>query len=82
MERLDGLINAEAGPLGRDLEQDAARLTQIQRAQVRAVDHRRRSKAGLCRAFLHLALDHVGRDPKGDGVHRTSPIPPTRGIMH
>src|SRR4029077_13774629 len=40
------LVRREAGPEGRDLEQDAARLAEVDRAEPEAVDDLRRMAAG------------------------------------
>ena len=45
-ERLERLVGGEAGAERRDLEQDAARLAEVDRAEAEAVDHRRRPPAG------------------------------------
>ncbi len=49
-ERLERLVGREARPDRRDLEQHAARLAEVDRLEVEAVDHRRR---------LPAALDHL-----------------------
>src|SRR3954453_4069360 len=49
-ERLERLVGGEAGADRRDLEQHAARLAEVDRLEVEAVDHRRR---------LPTALDHL-----------------------
>src|SRR5512133_2321297 len=38
-EVLERLVDREAGPEGRDLEEDAARLPEVDRLEVEAVDH-------------------------------------------
>src|SRR5215207_5862222 len=39
-ERLERLVDVEARAQGRDLEEDAARLPEVDRAEVEAIDHR------------------------------------------
>src|SRR5205807_5046001 len=41
------LVDRETRPDRRNLEQDAARLAEVDRLEVEAVDHRRRVRAGL-----------------------------------
>ncbi len=50
-EVLEGLVDREAGAQRGDLEEDAARLAEVDRAEVEAVDQRRRLRAGLDRAI-------------------------------
>src|SRR3954469_558642 len=42
-QRLDRLVDGEARAEGRDLEEDAARLAEVDGAEVEAVDHGRRA---------------------------------------
>src|SRR5205823_5553390 len=46
-ERLERLVGREPGPDRRDLEEHAARLAEVDRLEVEAVDHRRRPCPGL-----------------------------------
>ena len=46
-EALERLVDGEAGAQGGDLEQDAARLAEVDRAKVEPVDDRRRPHPGL-----------------------------------
>src|SRR3954454_13407092 len=46
-EVLRGLVNGEAGAERGDLEQDAARLAEVDRLEVEALDDRRRARARL-----------------------------------
>src|SRR6476646_12293794 len=45
-EVLEVLVGREAGAERRDLEQDAARLAKVDRAEPEAVDYRRRARPG------------------------------------
>src|SRR5205814_7255548 len=51
-EVLERLVDVEAGADRRDLEEDAARLAEVDRAEVEAVDDRRGGAAGLEDALL------------------------------
>ena len=46
-EVLDGLIDREAGRIRRQLEEHAARLPEVDRVEVVAIDHRRRMQPTL-----------------------------------
>src|SRR3954451_23082945 len=46
-KRLERLVGHEAGPERRDLEQDPARLAEVDRLETEPVDDRRRARAGL-----------------------------------
>src|SRR3954470_18219744 len=65
---LERLVGRESRAERRDLEQHAARLAEVDRAEVEAVDHRRRPRA--------RALD--GRAPRLVILHRRRP----RDVMH
>src|SRR5213593_1132550 len=62
---LKRLVDREARAEGRDLEQDAARLAEVDRLEVEAVDDRRRPRAGLldgCTPRLVFLLRRCPRD--------------------
>src|SRR5207247_5998837 len=65
---LERLVHVEPGANRGDREQDAARLAEVDRAEVEAVDHRRRMGSGLRDALL----------PGLVVVHRRGP----RHVMH
>src|SRR5438874_826540 len=67
-ELLEGLVDVEAGSDCRDLEQYAARLSEIDRAEIEAVDHRRGGGTRLGDAFLP-GLVVVHRRRPGDVMH-------------
>src|SRR5437763_3459718 len=82
---LGRLVDGEAGSVGRDLEQDAARLAIVDRLEVPAVDHRRDVAADahqlLPPGLLRL---RVGRPP-GDVMDRADgflPLRPFRRLDH
>jgi hypothetical protein len=62
---LERLVDREARADGRDLEQHAARLAEVDRLEVEAVDHRRRMRPALGDAPLP-GLVLVGRGREGD----------------
>ena len=68
-EGLLRLVGGEAGPERGDLEQDAARLAEVDRAEVEAVDDRGRPRAGL-RDAVAPRLVLVQRRRPGDVVDR------------
>src|SRR5438105_11607532 len=68
-ELLEGLVDGEAGADRRDREQHAARLAEVDRAEVEAVDHRRGRGTRLGDAFLP-GLVVVHRRSPGDVMHR------------
>src|SRR2546423_12347165 len=68
-EVLERLVDGEARAEGRDLEQAAARLPEVDRAEVEAVDDRRRVRAALRDALLPRFVLVLGRGP-GDVVNR------------
>src|SRR6266508_3005482 len=67
-EVLERLVSREAGADRRYLEEDAARLAEVDRAEVVAVDDRRRRAAALDHP-LAPALVLLGRRRPGDVVH-------------
>src|SRR6185312_3006876 len=66
-EVLERLVDGEAGADRGDLEQHAARLAEVDRLEVEAVDDRRRVRAALGDAALPL-LVLLGRRGPGDVV--------------
>src|SRR5829696_194161 len=67
-ERLERLVDREAGAQGRDLEEHTARLAEVDRAEVEAVDHRGGPASGLDHALAPgLVVVHL-RGP-GDVVN-------------
>src|SRR5918999_1810376 len=69
-ERLERLVDREAGRAGGDLEQHAARLAEVDRAEVVAVDHRSGAAPALLDAAAPgLVVLVLGRP--GDVVHRS-----------
>ncbi len=71
-EVLDVLVRREAGSERRDLEQDAARLAEVDRAEPEAVDHRRRPPARLAYALDPLRVLVRESGPR-DVVHGARP---------
>src|SRR5262245_29871045 len=58
---LEWLVHSEARAERRDLEQDAARLAEVDGAEVEAVDHRRRARPGLDHPLASLlVIVHLG----------------------
>src|SRR6266576_4272543 len=55
-ELLERLVDSEPGAERRDLEQHAARLAEVNRLEVEAVDHRRRLAAGCDHALAPRLL--------------------------
>src|SRR5437763_12294947 len=68
-EVLERLVDGEAWADGGDLEQYAARLAEVDRAEVEAVDDRRRVSAALRDALLPRFVLVLGRGP-GDVMDR------------
>ena len=66
-EVLERLVDGEARAERGDLEEDAARLAEVDRAEVEAVDHRGRLRAGRDRPLAPLLVLVHGRGP-GDVV--------------
>src|SRR5687768_14485917 len=65
------LVNGEPGPLGRQLEQDAARVLEVDRLEPEAVDDRRRAgpaRLDLARdgEFMRLVIHAPGEMVHGD----------------
>src|SRR3546814_6501062 len=66
---LEGLVHGEARRVARDLEQVAARLAEIERAEVIPLDLARGPDAGLGQ-MLRPVVDRGGiRDAEGDVMH-------------
>src|SRR6185436_7609508 len=72
-ERLERLVDREARARGGQLEQHAARLTEVDRLEVVAVDHLGRVRAVLGHPLLPLLVVLVGRVP-GDVVNRPAAL--------
>src|SRR5436190_16764228 len=68
-EVLERLVGGEAGADRGDLEQHAARLAEVDRLEVEAVDDRRRPGAGACDPLLPRLVLVRQRRPR-DVVHR------------
>src|SRR5439155_16975054 len=66
-ETLGWLVGREPGADGGDLEQDAARLAEVDRPEVEAVDDWRRPRPGPCNALVPC-LVIAGRRGPGDVV--------------
>ena len=64
------LVAVEAGLVGGDLEQHAARRAEIDRPEIVAVDDRRHLVAGVHQRLAHLELLGAVFDGKGDVVDR------------
>src|ERR687891_1619187 len=77
-ERLERLVDREAGRAGGDLEQHAARLAEVDRAEVVAVDHRGGAAAALLDAPAPRLVVLVLRCPR-DVVHRSRALYATVG---
>src|SRR5919201_95981 len=69
---LPRLVRSEAGAERRDLEEHAARLAEVDRPEVEAIDHRRRRGTGLQNPLAPGLVVFHGRGP-GDVVDRPSP---------
>src|SRR5947207_8582489 len=63
-ERLERLVDREAGADRGDLEENAARLPEVDRAEVEAVDHRRRVRTGSGDAPLPVVVLVLRRRPR------------------
>src|SRR5213592_1730888 len=72
---LEGLVDGEARPDRRDLEQHPARLAEVDRLEVEAVDDRRRLPAGGDHALAPRLLVVCLAGP-GDMVHGARPRQP------
>ncbi len=71
-----GLVDREAGDIGRDLEQDMARLTEIDRAEIIPVALFRGADAVVLNETAHhLPLRGVIGRPEGDMVDRARALP-------
>src|SRR5204862_684598 len=69
-ERLARLVDGEADVAARQLEEHAARLAEVDRVEVRAVDDRRRAGAAVARTPAEgFQLGGIGGRPR-DVVHR------------
>src|SRR5207302_8082953 len=66
------LVDGETGADRGDLEQDPARLAEVDRPEVEAVDDRRRMRAALRDAFVPGLVLFLWRGP-GDVVHGPGP---------
>src|SRR4029077_15609928 len=69
-KRLVRFVDGEAGLVGGDLEEYAARLARIDGAEVLALDHRCHCPAGSDQRFPPGPLVGVVECPPGDVVHR------------
>src|SRR4051794_33929098 len=67
-EREQRLVRGEAGPERRDLDEDATRLAEVDRAEVEAVDHRRGVHAEGAHALTPGLVILVGRGER-DVMH-------------
>src|SRR5688572_20890663 len=77
-EVLGILVEREAGPEGRELEEDAARLAEVDGAEPEAVDDRRRVRPGACDPRVpRVLLLHLS-GPR-DVVHRSGTADPALG---
>jgi hypothetical protein len=75
-ERLDGLIHGKAGDVGSNLEQDAARLTEVDRAEVVAVLlFSRMHPVRLHELLRHGGLIGVVDSAEGNVMHRARALP-------
>ncbi len=72
-ELVGRLVDREAGGERGDLEQHAVRLAEVDRAEVRAVDDRRRLRAALARGVAPGGVVLVARGP-GDVVDGAGPL--------
>src|SRR5438128_2886937 len=84
-ERIGRLVHGEAGLVGGDLEQDAARLAEVDRAEVLALDDRRHVTARLDQHLAPVQLvGVVGRAPRDvvDGADRLLPHRRLRRVEH
>src|SRR3981081_94618 len=68
---LDRLINGESRRIGRDFEENAARLTKIDRVEVLAIDHRRNGQTGRDELFSPGDLFFVIGSAKRDVMNRS-----------
>src|SRR5206468_1605805 len=68
-EVLEWLVDREARPDRRDLEEDAARLPKVDRLEVEAFDHRRRVRTALGDALLPRLVLLRRRGPR-NVMHR------------
>ncbi len=66
------LVHGKTRTEGRDLEEDAARLAEVDRAEPEAVDDWSRSEAGRCDALAPRLVLVQCRRP-GDVVHGSGP---------
>src|SRR4051794_10361519 len=69
-ERLGGVVGGEAGAVGGQLEEDAAGLAEVERAEVVAVDPRRRAGLGRGREARAPFVLLAQADPPGDVMDR------------
>src|SRR5437763_6642616 len=69
-QRLARLVEREARLVGRDLENHAARLAEIHRAEILPLDLVRRCEAELTEAVCHLALVRIARRAERDVMQR------------
>ena len=76
-----GLVGSEARRVGRDLEQDAAGLAEVDRLEVLPVDHGRDVETERGDALAPFALDRLGLGAERDVVDRARALPADgRGI--
>src|SRR3954452_4569210 len=76
VQRFHWLINGEAGYVGRDLEQHAARLAKVDRAEIIAVLLPGWMEAVRCdKLFRHRRLFGIIGRAKGDVMDRAAALP-------
>src|SRR5882757_1849335 len=79
-ERGGILIDGESRPIGRDLEQNPARLQKIDRFEPESVDHFRRTPPILINSLAHLELRLVIRHTPCDVMNASCSPSTTVGV--
>src|SRR4029078_7137951 len=73
-QRLGRLVSRESGPVSRELEEDAAGLAEVDRAEVVAVDDRRRVRLGRRQQALAPRVLLAEADTPRDVMHRAGAL--------